>query len=69
MMRNPRMQDPEHPKVRPANDNWLSKNGAPTAWRRQPRHAVMRLALIISGLALVSCLLGIGTVELVLHWT
>jgi hypothetical protein len=29
----------------------------------------MRLALIISGLALVSCLLGIGTVELVLHWT
>jgi hypothetical protein len=68
MMRNPRVQDPEHQKVRPANDNWLSKNGA-HAGRPQPRHAVLRLALLISGLALVSCLLGIGTVELILHWT
>jgi hypothetical protein len=68
-MRHPRIQDLKRPKDRPANDDWPPKNAAPTARRPPMGPAVTRLILIVSGLAIASCLLGIGIVELVLRWT
>jgi hypothetical protein len=56
------------PKQRLANDNGPSRSAGSAD--RPSRH-MARLALLgfgLSGLTIVSCLLGIGAVEIVLRW-
>jgi hypothetical protein len=67
-MRKPSMQELKCPKHRPANDNWAgARVGSAARTPKSAKSNIARLAILISGLsglAVCSCLLGIGTVEL-----
>ena len=67
-MHNLTVQQLARPKQRPANDNGPSQ---PAGSANQPSKHMVELALLIIGLlglTSVSCLLGIGVVEILLRW-
>lgn len=71
-MRKPQMQELKRPKHWPANDNRPTESLWP-ADRTPPstRSTGMQLTVVISsvlGLAVGSCLLGVGAVELCIRW-
>jgi hypothetical protein len=63
-----RMRELKRFRKRPANDNWPGRPAEPAHRQAEDPEKLALVASGLLGLMIVSCLLGIGTVEFLVRW-